>query len=61
MRLLHALHHLEDLQVHIHLAAHPAQHRVHHPRGAMHVVTFAHHAIDYRLNVGLGGPLLHHD
>jgi hypothetical protein len=59
MRLLHALHHLEDLEVYIHLATHAAEHRMHHAGGAMHVIALAHHAVDHRLNLGLGSPLLH--
>ncbi len=58
---LDPIHHLEDFQVHIHFAAHAAQHGVNDARGTVHIVAFTDHAVDDRLNLGLAGPLLHYN
>ena len=61
MRFLDALHHLEDRQVEIVLAADPAQHGVDHAGGAVHVEAQLHQAVDHVLDLLFGGALLHHD
>ncbi len=61
MRFLHALHHLEDRQVEIVLAAHAAQHGVDHAGGAVHVEPQLHQPLDHGIDLLFGGALLHDD
>jgi hypothetical protein len=58
---LHAVHHLEHGQVELALAAHAAEQRVNHAGGAVHIEAHLHQAVDHRLDLRLGGALLHHD
>src|SRR5262249_29303691 len=57
----HAFHHFEDLEIELVLSADAAQHRVHDPRRAVHVEPHLDHALDDRVDLGLGRALLHHD
>ena len=58
---LDALHHLEDGEVEIVLAADAAEHGVDHAGGAVHVEAEIHQAIDHVLDLLFGGALLHDD
>jgi hypothetical protein len=48
-------------EVEIFLAAHPAQHGVHHAGGAVHIEAQLHQALDHALDLPLRGALLHDD
>ena len=61
MRLFDAIHHLEDFEIELALAANAAQNRVDHAGGAVHIEAQLHQAIDHRLDLLLGRALLHYD
>ena len=48
-------------RIEIVLAAHAAEHGVHHAGGAVHVEAQIHQAVDHVLDLLFGGALLHHD
>ncbi len=59
MRLLDALHHIENRQIDIVPAAHASQDGMHRAGRAMHVEARVFHALDDRFFLFLGGALLH--